>query len=204
MKIKFFGFLLCLLAANTVCAATVNVNWGTVYSYSSVSQGDKNAAQFNVSIDGNDAYGFCVAPTIGISNKTYQYNFLDWTTEYLEAAWLMDAHAQTAGTINTRAKTVGIQSAIWAAVTNDEGYAPNSGVTGNTEYTDWYNAVPTSFDSSMVAHLEQTYKIMNTYSGKNTYQTLIVKYPSVPVPSAVWILGSGLIGLFGLRTRKQS
>ncbi len=206
MKIRFFGFLLCLcfLVADTVCAATVDVNWKKEFSYLSVSHGYESVTQFNVSIDGFDTYGFCVAPAIGISRDTYQYDFLDWTTDYLQAAWLMDNYVPTASTKNARLETVVIQSGIWAAVTNDTGYAPRRGK-AKKDYTAWYASIPTSFDSSQVAYLEQTYKIVNNYNNEDTYQTLIVKYPSVvPVPSAVWLLGSGLIGLFGLRTRRRS
>lgn len=197
-------FVLLIFTGN-VCADTVNVGWGTVYSYNTVSHGSESVAQFNLKFNdsGFNTYGFCVAPTITINPVNYNYNFLDWTEDYLQAAWLMDRYAQTKDIINTKDETIGIQSAIWTALTNDVGYAPKNGKNGYNEYTSWYGSLPSSIDDTLALYLMQNYKILNNVNSSNkVFQTLIIKYPStVPVPAAVWFLGSGLVGLVGFRRR---
>lgn len=43
----------------------------------------------------------------------------------------------------------------------------------------------------------------NTYSGTLVKVTNLEPFCSVPVPGAVWLLGTGLVGLAGLRKRKK-
>ena len=205
MKKTLLGMILTFycIAIGNVYAATVDVGWGTVYKYYSNSFGKMSATQFDLSFsDGpKDTYGFCVAPTIEIERGTNDYNFMDWTDAYLKAAWLMDQYARTKSTINTRKETVGIQSSIWAAV-SDTGYAPKTRYNGLNEYNSWYGSIGTSFASADKNALKQNYKVVNIFSDDTQYQTLIVKYPSaVPVPAAVWLFGSGLLGLIGIRRR---
>lgn len=205
MKAKTWAFVMLALMVwvGAAQAATVNVSWGSTSSYTSYNQGSHNVAQFNLTFDdGFSTYGFCVAPTISISQGNYNYSFLDWTDGLLKAAWLFDTYASTAGAIDTRDERVAIQSSIWA-VSSNYGYRPVWYDSARTTFNDWYDAAQgTMLD---VDYLMKTYKIVSHFddNGK-TYQALIVKYPSqVPVPAAVWMLGSGLLAVVVMRRKRQ-
>lgn len=212
-------FLIAVMAWGAVGAqaATMTVDWGRTYDYrtaSSVPSVDggrtrtETVTQFNLTFDDNfSTFGFCVAPTISIGQDSYAYSVRDWTPDYLQAAWLMDTYAPDASTINTKGETVGLQSAIWAAVTDNANYKPYYNTNSQrTFYENWYSSLPQSLDDATILALETEYKVIQAYSATNQLkQTLIVRYPSpVPVPAAVWMLGTALAGLLGLRWRHRA
>lgn len=203
MQALLVGLVLVAGAASAQ-ASTVTVGWGPVSSYRTIGKGDMAVAQFNLTFDGLSAYGFCVAPTIYAAQGINSYNFLEWTEDYLQAAWLMDKYAQTPISIDTRDKRVAIQSSIWNAVTNDARYMPASGDSASLTASTWYSSLPATFDE---AYLKANYKILNTWLPDRTTQTLIIKYASpspVPVPAAVWMLGTGVVGVMGMRWRQRA
>jgi hypothetical protein len=63
----------------------------------------------------------------------------------------------------------------------------------------------TSIGMSFVADGSQsTLKFLGTNSGWNGYYIDNVNVSVVPIPAAMWLFGSGLIGLVGLARRKHS
>lgn len=211
------GLLLALWCVAGAQAATVTVDWGQTYTYSTAHlvpaagggrTWSEDVAQFALAFDdGVSTFGFCVAPTIPIEKGSYTYSFLDWTPDYLQTAWLMDAYAPDASTIDTRGETIGLQSAIWAAVTNNEGYKPGNNDAGQKNYYKaWYGSLPDSLDDDVVKTLQSEYKVLQAHSSRGGLkQTLIVRYPSpVPIPAAAWMLGTALAGLWGMRWRQRA
>jgi hypothetical protein len=120
---------------------------------------------------------------------------------YRNAAWLMNQFSPTA---NTAAKKAGLQVAIWEAVYDsatslnlDSGrFSVQS--TGSDTYANaksYLDALALVPDVSAVAGLE---RYMVAYSA--TKQDLLI---ATPIPTAVWLFGSGLIGLLGLSHRNR-
>lgn len=212
MRTKLTCFMMIatlLLAAGSAWASVVNVDYDKVYSYKTQNFKSMSATQFSLEIDGFSTYGFCVDPFRSIEENKYSYSFVDWTADYLQAAWLMDTYVKTQDDINTRGETVGLQSAIWSAVTNSN-YKPmfNIGWQKST-YNDMYESLPESLSAEIISSLQSEYKILLPYlttaSGTNVIkQALIVKYHSspVPVPAAALLLGAGLLGIVGIRRRQ--
>lgn len=175
MQVLLMGLVL-VAGAVSAQASTVTVGWGTVSNFSSTGHGTEYVAQFNLGFsDGFSTYGFCVAPTILAAQGQNSYNFLEWTEDYLQAAWLMDAYAQTSTSIDTRDERVAMQSSIWNAVTNDAGYMPVSGDSASSTASAWYSSLPTTFDE---AYLKANYKILNTWISARQTQTLIINLNS--------------------------
>ncbi len=195
--------VLLLCSTSLHASQIVNVSWSGVENYTSQTHGSEAVTQFTLKFDTLTTYGFCVAPTLSISQGNYNYSFLNWTNDYLQAAWLMDQYAATSTTVDTRKETVAVQSAIWNAVTNDAGYLPVSSDSAATLASSMMTALGSAtLDES---YLKANYKILNNYKIDGTYQTLVIKYPSaVPVPAAVWMLGSGLIAIIGIRRRNRA
>ncbi len=115
---------------------------------------------------------------------------------YRNAAWLMNQFSPTA---NTAAKKAGLQVAIWEAVYDsattsvdlDSGrFSVQS--TGSDTYTNaksYLDALALVPDVSAVAGLD---RYMVAISANK--QDLLV---ATPIPTAVWMFGSGIIGLLG-------
>ena len=199
-----------LLAAGSAWASVVKVDYDKVYSYTTQNYKSMSATQFSLDIDGFSTYGFCVDPVNSIGEDKYSYIFSAWTPDYLQAAWLMAKYAKTEDTIDTHGETVGLQSAIWSAVTNSN-YKPLFNTDGQRrKYNNWYGSLPGSLSAEIISSLQSEYKILLPYlttaSGTNVIkQALIVKYPSspVPVPAAALLLGAGLLGIVGIRRRQS-
>lgn len=204
MKKKYFTtcylatlLALCVIFTGNVFAATVTVGYGSLHNYTKSSGGSIPTTEFQLSFDdGLVTYGYCIDPTRNISGGTYGYTEPTWSTAFYQAAWLMDQHAPTG---NTRDNTVALQASIWSAVAGTE-YAPVSEDSASSKYNSWYSVLPTSFTGDQMADFEQRYRLVQPGVSR---QTLIAAAPAVPVPAAVWLFGSGLLGLIGLRRRAK-
>lgn len=83
-----------------------------------------------------------------------------------------------------------------------------TGANVNGAYTNWNPSEPNNSGNENYLHMYSNGK-WNDLSDTNTThggsRSYIVEYDSapVPVPAAVWLLGSGLVGLLGVRRRTQ-
>ena len=71
-----------------------------------------------------------------------------------------------------------------------QSYSANSGTSTSPEYLDLYTGLKIKFDSIT------THAALLTNSGSD-------KLAAVPVPAAVWLFATGLVGLVGIRRRFQ-
>ena len=107
---------------------------------------------------------------------------------------------QTDGIISYAGDLVGI-SATWANIYTGTGYG-----NGDPTYVDAYVGQwlqnPNQFNNLGFAATDVSYTLD---TGSNDYSTWAVwEVSEVPIPAAVWLFGSGLIGLIGIARRKKA
>ena len=116
-----------------------------------------------------------------------------------DVTWLLYNYATDATTLVSQA----LQAAIWTTI-----YGPTYDLSNSDP------AYSTYYDMLTVLHGENTsgvdvsdydYLWISPREGTNyDFQGLVgVKASPVPVPAAVWLLGSGLVGLVGVKRRKR-
>jgi Thioester domain len=196
-----------LFAAGPSVAATINVNYSLnngepvdiKFNGSDMSTYGLEFSPVNLDFDMDGSYdlatiAYCVELTQGVgSGDTYPVDLLTATGNYLAAAWIMHNYAGSGDSTQNAA----VQVAIWETVYDGVGGALDTGrfqLTGGDAQiytlaqgyiTGLTSAGLTGLDRYMIAH-------------SATKQDLLV---AVPIPAAVWLFGSGLLGLIGFRNR---
>jgi hypothetical protein len=216
---------LLLLVGGPLSAATIEVKFSTAngqkidYTIDGKSKTNRWALEFSpvrLDFDSDSSswtpdlttISYCVDlhQSVGNGNK-YEVDLQSAVAKgdnYRNAAWLMNQFSPTA---NTADKKAGLQVAIWEAVYDsatsvdlDSGrFSVQS--TGSTTYANaksYLDALALVTDFSAVPGLD---RYMVAYSAKKQDQLI-----ATPIPTAVWLFGSGLIGLlgFGYRGRAAS
>lgn len=230
MKAKTWAFVMLALMVwvGAAQAATVSHTWSLFGTYTTTgsvpsvggtgTQNSMNIALANVQFSDplSNFIGFCVAPTVTLSNGSYSFEFLSWNDAYYRAAHVMD-NAPSVSDIDSNFGEVrqvrAVQSAIWAALENNQNYVPRLASHGwaSPRSSDLFNAAMAASISSdwdsVTATLSQKYSILQLYTMTNdgvriNHQTLLINRP-VPVPAAVWMLGSGLLAVVVMRRKRQ-
>ena len=176
------------------------------------------AAEFNVSFPNGfegvtSSFAYCVdlakTVTVGQTYKNYSVATLDGG--YLWAAWLIEKYIPNpSGGVNLTGATNSVlisalQAAIWS-VTGQNKYNPISSLDSGrqavyTKYSEIMSEYNSAFNNIDVGSLglQNAYKLL--VSDKN--QNIIVRTSAVPVPAAVWMLGSGLLAVVVMRRKRQ-
>jgi len=208
-------------AASTFTLKLTHYDSVTVnYTYNGTKTTNGIASKLDLQLDFSDkssftTWGYCVEIGSTISPNVIYSSYSLWDLDKLDdnlaaqiyavdagykAAWL----ANTYQGLTTGAERAGLQLAIWDAVyfqnnsldrfvvldtTNDaiEGY-----------YITYINALST-LTTLNKPELEASFDIAHS----DVQQDLIIHNP-VPVPAAVWLLGSGLVALIGIRRKPGS
>ncbi len=205
-----FLLLILSLSAGSAVAATINVNYslsnGEAISYTLDSADIKDTyglefSPINLDFDMDGSYdlstiAYCVELTQGVGNDdTYPVDLITASGNYLAAAWIMDNYA---GSSNA-AQNAAVQVAIWETVYDGIGGSLTDGrftlTTSSTTVLTLAAQYITDLTSASLAGLERYMIAVNPDK-----QDLLV---TVPVPAAVWLFGSGLLGLIGFRKRSN-
>lgn len=151
-----------------------------------------------------NGFAFCAEAQRPITPGSYTAYFLfDVIPPFTNAAWLMSNYLQFATTNDSAAS---LQVAIWEAILDPTSFNLGAGnfqlLTGldptlaNVMLAALGSADLSSFNTD-------AYRIASDDGLGFTfgYQDFIVKNNAVPIPSALLLLGSGLIGFIGLRRK---
>ena len=85
----------------------------------------------------------------------------------------------------------------------DSAHTPGFNATVPTTFTNWlaYAAGTQGLTYALTSGTGYYVVVTETGSRQNGNGTLTINPSAVPIPGAVWLLGSGIVGLIGLRTR---
>jgi len=148
--------------------------------------------------------GFCVEPRYPSNGfATYNLSPIDPTSRYAAAAWVLDQYH--AGEAVSTAAQIAVWELVWDTSLNwDDGTFKLLGTTENydalkLQATTIYNA---ALGATITGSLLSKYMLASDGVFGAGYQDFVVQTPA-PIPAAVWLLGSGLIGLAVIRRRMK-
>jgi hypothetical protein len=139
--------------------------------------------------------------TIGAGGATHNSGNMidrDWSFYGAWGAHYTNQALEVTGTGNTRNVNMSGWTVAWNGISINVGAGwpavinNNDGIWGNGNDTLDYTAVVPTGDPSGFGGVTYAFHMVGSYT------------PAVPVPAAVWLLGSGLIGLVGVARRRKA
>jgi len=151
-------------------------------------------------------YSFCVDASTDLYQGT-QYsgslNSINGNTGLLQAAYLMNKYVPNNSALSDTNTGVALQWAMWRLIGQGSYITSNNlDTTYASVYTQSTNYV-TEAQAQQLGNLNQLageYEVLQL----NGSQDLIFVPTPTPIPAAVWMFGSGLMGLFGLRRKEKN
>ena len=168
---------------------------------------DFNVTSSDVSLDASKA-AYCVDLLDDISPGSYYGILLPLTTlvpqtrnSYLAAAALLEQYGQAYDSDNDQYEER-LQLAIWETLYEKQGnaYDLGSGDFTSDSYS-FYGAADALDLSGQDVSAYRVLRFTDADGNSLGKQDLLIKVNSVPVPGAIWLLGSGLLGLVCIRRR---
>ena len=166
-------------AATTPCPASYSIDVGPVLDCEVGSQRRYSMGTYDASIVNSDE-------VFGLNNWSTAFNSTYTQSEY-SAMWVND----NASNLNGAVSVMLVWTPFDDATVNESNYVafllPRNGAS-RTDYFD-------PFDYASGGHFgAQQYGVYKSVSS----------VPAVPIPAAVWLFGSGLLGLVGVARKKKS
>jgi len=217
----FFLAAFCLMAFQANAVAYVNIQfinpgsggYPLAENYSGYMGGESYsdaAGTYELRMQGvaNTFWGFCVDPATG--SFEYKPYTLQAITDPIEkaAAWLANSYqsgllsTMYTGQFSSQSElAAATQTAIWELIL-DTGLNV-SPTNGNTyTYNSWATLAQNLVNEAYSNHQNfdaSGWRWAHSPEGIGHVQDLLI--PNVPIPGAVWLLGSGLLGLVAIRRR---
>jgi hypothetical protein len=143
-------------------------------------------------------YVFCIDEiTNVIVPGSYYAQNVTLTNSELQAAWLMKNYGNTTYPGLTYVQTgIVVQNAIWSA-TGQKMHVTD-------DYLSIANAMVSAASTADLSGLASSYARMNLFTDAGLTNHVQDQIRPIPIPAAVWLLGTGLVGLIGIRRRFTS
>jgi hypothetical protein len=217
-RLFILGFL--VVTPSLALASTFTIGYGTLGSASISDNGGTSYRSENItdfSVTSNDPLihidtskaAYCVDLYHTIGKLEYDGKMVPLTVNYFDAAKLLNHYGKPYDDDNDNDNSEELlQLSIWETLYETNGtYSLIGGnfksASGDNTYLDTLSNLGGDIDSYYVLRL---YDMGHLGEGAYQQQDLLVKVssggPPVPIPGAIWLLGSGLLGLVGIRRHK--
>ena len=202
---KAFVFFAVIVALLAIAVPRSDAYLTNIYlsAFQNIMWQDKLTGEIYYDMGGENSYSYCVNPSVDmpVPGNYYAEQFsIAGNQNLLKVAWLMDNYGYSKfgafpGFTAAETGTI-VQLAIYDLIGQ-----PVAPVAGYDALFTKMNQLINSIPATDLAYLSAEYKELAIYNNSDkgmAYQEVITP---VPVPAAVWLLGSGLIGLAGLRKK---
>jgi hypothetical protein len=171
---------------------------------------DNLTGAISATVDSTPLTLYCVQNnvTVNVPGQYYAENVGLTTSGQLQAAWLMATYGPSFSA-NTDA-SIALQLAIWQAV----GISYTSAINDNYQIAEATEAnyLVSTIPTVNLAYLQSSYSVIDLYTDpaltepvQNQLGIIVANndITPTPIPAAVYLLGSGLMGLLGFRRKDK-
>ena len=163
--------------------------------------GRANAGIYNLLVNGEHFDAFCIEDQIALHQELpYTFSSIASGSLYEQAAWLASSYIDP--TTDNSADAAVAQMAIWEIVMEDKA-AHGWGTEASNGVIFTSSSVVSNAANTLLESLAkpQDFDLSQWSVARNGDSQDFLVHRAVPIPGAVWLLGSGLLGLMGFRRR---